>query len=304
MGMLERNGRVVAVANMKGGVGKTTTAVMLAEGFAEVGMTVLVVDLDAQANVSFCFLVNDQLKAAYEQQKTISAFLDERLMHGIKVPILEYISKDVSNVAKAGRLLPIDLLAAHPKLRSLEREILFELAGKGYGPKALEGRTLMVLQEALPKLRAHYDLVLLDCAPGISAFTEVAIRLSDLVVVPTIPDYLSTLGFEVFRHSLWDDTYHAATSLPKPKRLPAVLATRVNLTKKQHKWTLDDMRAEAAEAGATFTMFDVMMSNQAAIERAMDPEQFPDPPTFVQKWGTAVPLVRDLMDETWRRLND
>lgn len=301
--MLTGNGRVIAVANMKGGVGKTTTVVMLAEGFAAVGMRVLVIDLDAQSNVSYCFAPDEQLHHIYDNRQTVTAFLDDRLLRGEKAPISAYISSNISNVTRAGKLLPIDLIAAHPRLRLLEREIIVEFTEKHYGPRSLEGRSLKVLQDVLPELRATYDLILFDCAPGISAFTEVAIRLSDLVIVPTIPDYLSTLGFDVFRTSVWDDG-HTKTSLPKPKRLPAVLATRVNLNKTQHKRVLQDMRDEAAEPGAVFTLFNIVMHNQADVEKAMDPELYASEPTFAQKWGKGLEFVRDLMDETWRHLND
>ncbi|MFG1479417.1 ParA family protein [Xanthobacter sp. V4C-4] len=295
---------MIAVANMKGGVGKTTTVVMLAEGFAAVGMRVLVVDLDAQSNVSYCFAPDDALRELYDKRRTITSFLDDRLLRDTKPAISTYIAPNISNVTKAGQALPIDLIAAHPRLRMLEREIIFEFAEKQYGLKALEGRTVKVLQDVLPQLRATYDLILFDCAPGISAFTEVAIRLSDLVIVPTIPDFLSTLGFDIFQTSIWGDLQTKPSALPKPKRRPAVLATRVDPRKTQHKQVLAEMKEEAGEPDAVFTLFDLVMHSQAAIERAMDPEQYSAQPTFVQKWGNGIQLVRDLMDETWRRLND
>ncbi|MEP9356557.1 AAA family ATPase [Xanthobacter sp. KR7-65] len=301
--MADAGGRVIAVANMKGGVGKTTTVVMLAEGFAEAGSKVAVVDLDAQANASYCFAPDEELRAILDQRRSITSFLADRLLYGDRTSIADYISPGICHVMKAGEELAIDMVVASPRLRLLEREIVLRLAESNYGIRSLEGQSLKVLQEALGVLRARYDVVLFDCAPGISAFTEVAIRLADMVIVPTIPDYLSTLGFDAFRASVWENAHVTRSALPQPRRRPLVLASRVNAHKIQHRETLLALREEAAEENALFEMYDVVVNNLAAIERAMDPENFPYAPSFEQKWYRAVDAVRDLVSETRRRLD-
>jgi cellulose biosynthesis protein BcsQ len=301
--MGDASGRVIAVANMKGGVGKTTTVVMLAEGFAAEGARVLVIDLDAQTNASYCFAPDEVLAPIFERRHTVSSFLADHLIYGDKSGIAKYVTPGISDVTKAGTPLAIDLLAAHPRLRLLEREVMFRFSEEKRGIHALEGRSHQLLAGAMDALRKTYDVILLDCAPGISAFTEVAIRLADRVIVPTIPDYLSTIGLDVFRTSVWDNIHLSSSSLPKPKHPPLVLAARVNQTKVQHKRTLAIMREEAAGPDASYEMFDLTIENKAPIERAMDPEAFPVPPTFEQKWQNAVDLVRDLTSETRRRLD-
>lgn len=301
--MADAGGRVIAVANMKGGVGKTTTVVMLAEGFAEQGSRVAVVDLDAQANASYCFAPDEELKAILDRRQSVTSFLADRLLYGDRTSIENYITPGISHVMKAGEELAVDMVVASPRLRLLEREIVLRLAEKNYSLRSLEGQSLRVLQEALDVLRARYDIVLFDCAPGISAFTEVAIRLADLVIVPTIPDYLSTLGFDAFRASVWDNVHVTRSALPQPRRRPLVLASRVNANKVQHRDTLLSLREEAAADDAVYEMFDTEVRNQAAIERAMDPENFPYAPSFEQKWFGAVDSVRDLVSETRRRLH-
>ncbi len=299
----QAEGRAIAVANMKGGVGKTTTVIMLAEGFAAEGKSVVVVDLDAQANASYCFTADEALKLILDKRRSVTSFLADQIVYGDRRSILDYVTPEISEVTQAGELLSIALLASSPRLRLLEREIVIELAEKKYSLTAFEGRALRVLDTALKELRAAYDIVLFDCAPGISAFTEVAIRLADIVIVPTIPDYLSTLGFDAFRASIWENAHIRKSSLPPPKRPPIILPTRVNANKVQHKNTLEEMRAEAAEEKAPFGLFELTVANQAPIEKAMDPEYFEEPPTFVQKWGTAIDSVRALTRETRRWLD-
>jgi cellulose biosynthesis protein BcsQ len=68
-------GKLIAVANMKGGVGKTTTVVMLAEALAADGARVLVVDLDPQASVSVCLAGPDRLWGMIAQGRTLEAYL-------------------------------------------------------------------------------------------------------------------------------------------------------------------------------------------------------------------------------------
>ncbi|MFS8038752.1 ParA family protein [Xanthobacter sp. AM11] len=301
--MADASGRVIAVANMKGGVGKTTTVVMLAEGFAEDGERVLVVDLDAQTNASYCFAMDEELEAIFSRRHTFSAFLADRLIYGDKNNVVDYITSGVSHVTKAGERLRIDLLAAHPRLRLLEREIMIRFSEQKYGIRALEGQSLKVLSEALEILKTRYDIIILDCAPGISAFTEVAIRLADLVIVPTIPDYLSTIGLDAFCVSLWENKQMTRSSLPKPKRNPVVLPTRVNAGKVQHRRMLKTLRDEAAAHNALYDIFDMEIENRAAVERATDPENASPVPSFELKWTReAVGLVRGLVSETRRRL--
>src|SRR3954462_11151090 len=91
-------GKVVAVANMKGGVGKTATVVGVAEALAAKGKSVLVLALDAQANASLCIAGDASLAELMRQRCTIDGFISEFSRNGWSTNFDGFIRSDVSNV--------------------------------------------------------------------------------------------------------------------------------------------------------------------------------------------------------------
>jgi chromosome partitioning protein len=113
-GSVALNGKVIAVANMKGGVGKTATVVGVAEAFAAKGKSVLVIDLDAQANASICIAGDATLSELMRSQRTIDGFINEFTRNGWSTSFDTYIRNDVSNVSHRDKVLNLALLEQIP----------------------------------------------------------------------------------------------------------------------------------------------------------------------------------------------
>lgn len=294
-------GKVIAVANMKGGVGKTATVIGLAEALAAEGAETLVIDLDPQANASVCLAGNQLLKDLIHHGYTVDGFLDDRLFKkNDKIAFADCIRTNVSNVSHLGGQLPISLLASSSELRIVEREMLFRLSRSKTDLDWFIEKLHDLIKGQLKSTKKGYDYVLIDCAPGISLLTEVSIRLADLVIVPTIPDFLSTYGLQTFCSNLWTGAMAKQASLKKPKK-PHVLITRRKHTREQDR-TAERLENERLREKPNFRLFETQIPERAAIAEALGKVE--SWPSFSQKWrdGTAQ-VLDDLAKETKEALH-
>jgi chromosome partitioning protein len=292
------SGKVIAVTNMKGGVGKTTTVVALAEALAAEGFSILVIDADPQANASICLAGDKTLASLISKGQTIDAYLDDLLIGETKRNFADCIYYQASNVSHGGNPLEISLLASSSELRTLERKIIFKLTKKKIDLDTIVETLFAVMRDQLGRTKKKYDFVLIDCPPGISAVSEASIRLADLVIVPTIPDFLSTYGLKAFCKNLWSDEWTERKS--RPKALPRVLVTRKRRVR-EHDRTIEFLRNERKVSSPSFQFFETFIPEAVAVPGALGTR---DPfPTFIKKWGALISSISMLAAETREALN-
>jgi chromosome partitioning protein len=291
--------KIIAVANMKGGVGKTATVVSLAEAMAAAGNRVLVIDLDPQANASICLAGEKLLATLTTRNATIEGFLESHLLGKKNITFSDCIRNNVSTVSHLNKQLSISLLPSSPELRHFEQKIIHDLTERKMSwtniIKGIQG----LMSGQLSRQRNSFDVILIDCAPGISVLAEVSIRLADLIIIPTIADFLSTFGLQTFCAALSERGLVPSTR--RATKRPYVLITRRRQVRIQED-TAEKLRNEALAPKPAFEVFKTEIPEAVAIADALS--QADRYPIFTRKWGPVVaPLLSDLVREIGDSLN-
>ena len=182
-----------------------------------------------------------------------------------------------------------------PRLRKTERELIYELTAKKYSMEALQGQVGRRLRDDFNLLKSDYDVIICDCPPGISVMTESVLAASHLIIVPTIPDFMSTLGLDLFTGDIMQNLRDRDI-----ESLPVVLATRYDDTPHQ-KVVLQAMREAANSKEAEFEMFNTVIPLKSGF--ASNPIELGPDPTLAAKWpGEALGIIDKLLKEVQERL--
>jgi chromosome partitioning protein len=161
-------GQVIALANQKGGVAKTTTTLNLAVAFQEEGFGVLAVDLDPQGNLT--------MSQGFDPD-TVERSMFDVLVHSL--PIDEVIQRSEVDLAVSS----------------------IDLAGAELALSSMIGRE-RALQKALTPVRSRYDYILVDTPPSLGLLTINALTAADSVIVPVQCEYLSLRGLVQLENTL------------------------------------------------------------------------------------------------------
>ena len=163
-------GKIIAICNQKGGVGKTVTAVNLGIGLARQGKSVLLVDVDPQGSMtaSLGYQLPDQL------DETLATIMGKIIMDEPLSPSEGILQQEEG----------VDLLPANIELATIETTLVNVMSRE------------TVLKQYLETVRDQYDVILLDCCPSLGMLTINALSAADTVIIPMMAHYLSIKGME------------------------------------------------------------------------------------------------------------
>ena len=166
-------GKIIAVVNQKGGVGKTTTSINLSASLGMLGKKVLVVDLDPQGNA------------------TTGVGVDKR---GIKGSIYEVMTMKmpVENAIIKTKSLNLSIIPAYLNLAGVDMELI-ELE-RQYKDTEKKFNRVMRLKEELYKIKDNYDFILIDCPPSLGILTTNALAAANSVLIPVQCEYYALEG--------------------------------------------------------------------------------------------------------------
>ena len=219
--------KIVATYNIKGGVGKTATAVNLGYLAARDGFRVLLADLDPQAAATYLLRVRPRVKGG-----------GEALIQG---------SRELDAAIKGTDFENLDLLPADFTFRNLD--LMLDATKK----------PTRRLTQLLRPLAGSYDLVFLDCPPGISLVSENVLHAADVIVVPLIPTTLSVRTLDQLTEFVAEFD----------GRRPDVLAffSMVDRRKKLHREITENLYSERARVAATTVPYLAVVENMS-VQRA------------------------------------
>ena len=210
-------GIFLAVANRKGGVGKSTITTMLAHGFAATGeQRVLVVDLDTQCNSSIILTGGEKWEWARHNRKTLADYFNDKYDQPRLRPD-DYILRQVGDIqAPAGEL---SVLSGSLDLEDLENEFLHNRARAGQDLRAAEEGVTSRLRDMMSDLGDEFDVVIFDCPPGLSFSTRAALGLAHKVLVPFRPDFVSSYAVDRISTIIEEkEDLNDVLMIPKEKR--------------------------------------------------------------------------------------
>jgi len=276
--------RIISVINMKGGVGKSTTTVSLAETLAHhQRRRVLVIDLDPQTNASIMVAGPEKWNSMREAERTLDFYFESYIVQQKPKPFKQLIEKNVSDLKGKP---DVALCASAPEFRIVERDMIESFVKRGFQIDMIQKWILERFANGLKNVLNDYDYILIDCPPGISLFAEAALIAADTILVPSIPDYVSRLGLITFRK-------RALRLINERRGGPSQLM--VLATKYEDGFSLHRSEASLLKDNLGDAMFDVRIPQNVDIAKAAEWSETPR--TFEQKYGSMANTIKKLGEE-------
>ena len=197
-------GYIIATANMKGGVGKTTLSVNLATCLASYhGKRVLVVDLDTQISATLSLMSPADFAKRRKEKRTLRYLVDQMVKPSDRSTInIQHIIQSGMCSIKQLDLLPGDIdIYDEFVVSEMLHEKAFEFDRLDFETVWNRFERILVRQTLQPILQ-NYDFIILDCAPGYNLLTRSALVTSDFYILPTKPEALSVVGIQLLERRI------------------------------------------------------------------------------------------------------
>ena len=279
----------VAVANRKGGVGKSTVSVMLAYAYAIWSKKkVLLIDLDAQSNSSLILLGGERWIESQRTSRNVAAYIEDRLYSIEQTKVLEYLMHDIGDVELSpGQLPAMSLLPGSLSFEDMQDELI-----------TYYSRNQTPFQQAKAKCAEHFraafsfaaplaDVIIMDCAPGLSNATAAALKLANKVIVPFRPDAVSEFAVDRISQIVEGRNFDDVMAMPPAERRYICLANYVRPGGR-----------DAIYVDTIAGNHPMLSAQIPAMPDVADSFDFlGEPQSIEEKYGDAVPAMKALHDE-------
>jgi chromosome partitioning protein len=283
---------VLSFINLKGGVGKTTTAVAVAEMLAQEHQKhVLLIDLDPQTNATVSLISEEQWAKMDKDGQTIAQLFDDRVNphNPPTFDINKAITRRVSTINDG--IARLDLLPSSIRLIDLQDRIPMIAMSDNFTNNPLE-----ILKIALHPVIDRYDYIIIDCPPSLGVVTKNGLRISTGYVIPTIPDVLSTWGI----YQIVENIKRFAENLDRQIPALGIVATKVQ-SNGLHNRVISDLQASRlgrfgeSDEQSQPKFFINQIPQTVAVARGADVDA--DIRTFRGKYGSAYNALSGLTKE-------
>jgi chromosome partitioning protein len=203
----DRAGIIVAVANQKGGVGKTTTSVNLTAAMAAAGWKVLLIDADSQANATM-HVGHDWRRLEKEKATLYYSLRADRPLSDITI-----------------RTGDFDLVPSGIKLSEADLELITETGGQ------------TILKGVIEDVRSNYDIIIIDCPPNLGMLTVNSLAAADWVLIPVQTEFFAQMGLT----SLFETIKKVRQRLNKKLKMLGAIPTMYNPRLRQDKSALAEL---------------------------------------------------------------